>query len=163
MSDCWVSDDSWSAIGFTGPHWCKITHNILVILGTQHIKHDPVRFLAGKCLMKNTMWHIQDPAYASPQEPTSNTGPTSHWAHLCYKHWRTKYRIWYQTRGSTEWKKCQYIGSLVDTEADFYRKTVAFEAEVKLKYIWKTKTPTHINLKTFNKCSCSAFLYNCGL
>ena len=64
--------------------------------------------------------------------------------------------------GSEEWKKCKYLGSLLDTDEDIKRrKGLAVQAANKLKYILDSKKlGTEIKIRTLNAYIASIFLYN---
>ena len=48
-------------------------------------------------------------------------------------------RIHHQRNGQTDWKRCKYLGSLLDTEEDIKRrKALAIATYNKLKISWKT-------------------------
>ena len=55
---------------------------------------------------------------------------------ICNKDKTEEYVI--NKTGDSTWKKCKYLGSLIDTEADYNRrKILALEVERKLKNIWR--------------------------
>ena len=63
------------------------------------------------------------------------------------------------------WKKCKYLGTLLDTEEDIIkRKSSAYAAFHRLKHIFNDKK-LHVTIKSriFNALVTSIFLYNCEL
>ena len=67
--------------------------------------------------------------------------------------------------GTSEWKKCKILGSLLDTEQDIHRrKLLAHNSMQKLKYIYtNNKLANKIKIRIFNACTESIFLYNSEL
>ena len=74
-----------------------------------------------------------------------------------------KYNI--KRNGNEEWKKCKYLGTILDSEKDIKRrKGLAIDSFNKLKHVLQSKK---VNIKTktriFNTFVSSIFLYNCEL
>ena len=67
--------------------------------------------------------------------------------------------------GSTNWKKCKYLGTLLDTEEDIKRrKGLAISAFNQLKQFLESKRATTITkMRIFNAYVCPIFLYNSEL
>ena len=68
-------------------------------------------------------------------------------------------------KGPEDWKKCKYLGSILDTENDIIRrKILASSAYNKLKHILESKRLSmNIKIRTFNSFVGSIFLYNSEL
>ena len=71
-----------------------------------------------------------------------------------------KYEI--KKNGDGSWRKCKYLGTLLDTSEDIKRrKRLAREAMDKIKYISKDRRlDTDIKMRAFNAYTSSVFLYN---
>lgn len=67
--------------------------------------------------------------------------------------------------GNTSWKKCKYLGSLLDTEQDITRRKVLSMASFnKFKDVFNSDSISHeTKLKTFRAFIASVFLYNSEL
>ena len=67
--------------------------------------------------------------------------------------------------GDDKWKKCKYLGSLLETENDINRrKILATNAYNQLKYIFESKkTSREVKIRIFRSHIESIFLYNCEL
>ena len=67
--------------------------------------------------------------------------------------------------GDDNWKKCKYLGSLLDTEADINRrKILAIDAYTKLKHIFENKKVSlPVKIRIFRSHVESIFMYNCEL
>ena len=67
--------------------------------------------------------------------------------------------------GPEEWKRCKYLGSLIDTEEDIKRRTgLAISTYNQLKHILNSrKTSIAVKMRIFDAYVCSVFLYNCEL
>ena len=67
--------------------------------------------------------------------------------------------------GNEDWKKCKYLGSLLDTKSDISRrKGLAISTYNKVKHILDSKKLTlDIKLRVFDTYISSVFLYNCEL
>ena len=63
-------------------------------------------------------------------------------------------------KGSDEYKKCKYLGSLQDTQSDFKRrKQLSLTAMQNFIHIWKdTHLPLRIKIRLFNACVCPVML-----
>ena len=64
--------------------------------------------------------------------------------------------------GSSDWKRCKYLGTMIDTEEDIKRrKGITSGAMDRIKYISKDrKLGTNIKIRAFNAYASSIFLYN---
>ena len=64
--------------------------------------------------------------------------------------------------GSSDWKRCKYLGTMIDTEQDIKRrKGITSRAMDRIKYISKDrKLGTNIKIRAFNAYASSIFLYN---
>ena len=67
--------------------------------------------------------------------------------------------------GDQQWKKCKYLGTMLDTTEDIKRrKRMAYDAMQKIKYIVKDKKlQTETKMRAFNAYTSSLFLYNIEL
>ena len=67
--------------------------------------------------------------------------------------------------GNDKWKKCKYLGSLLETDNDINRrKILATNAYNQLKYIVESKkTSREVKIRIFRSHIESIFLYNCEL
>ena len=68
-------------------------------------------------------------------------------------------------RGSTEWKSCKYLGSLLDTPKDIIRrKALALSAMKDMNHIWKSSTLSqNTKIRIFNSYIQPVFLSNSEL
>ena len=66
---------------------------------------------------------------------------------------------------NNEWKKCKFLGTLIDSESDIHRrKTLANTAYAKCKHIFTNRNlSTNTKIRVFNVYVSSVFLYNSEL
>ena len=75
-----------------------------------------------------------------------------------------KYAINREVTDNGPWKKCKYLGSLLDTNEDIKRrKGLAISAYNKLEHIFKSNINLKIKIRTLNAFVASIFLYNSEL
>jgi hypothetical protein len=69
-----------------------------------------------------------------------------------------------ERNGDESWKKCKFLGSLLDTDCDITRrKGLAVAAITNMKHIFQGNLPIETKVRAFHCFISSIFLYNCEL
>ena len=82
----------------------------------------------------------------------------------CNESKNEEHTINHANRHNGSWRKCKYLGTLLDTKCDIQRrKILATEASKSLENIWKSKLTIRLKMKIFDCLVKSIYMYNACL